>query len=303
MEAETRKKKNAYLILHLCVFIWGFTAILGKLISLKAIVLVWYRMGITSLSLLVLPALYKGLKIIPKKEFLMICGIGCIVAAHWITFYDSIKKSNVSVALTSFATVSFFTALVEPFILKRKHNSYEFLLSLLVIPAMFLIFRFTSGMQAGIILGILSAFLAALFSILNKIMVSKYDPISITFIELCAGFLVIALLLPASLNIKNTVTFIPHGNDILYLFLLSVFCTSIPFILSLKSLRYMSAFTSNLTINLEPIYGILLASFIWQDYKELTFEFYCGAAIIIFAVFLNPILAKYLRPQSDSYKY
>ncbi|MBC8172432.1 MAG: EamA family transporter, partial [Chitinophagales bacterium] len=170
----TAEQKRAYLILHICVFIWGFTAILGNVISLKETILVWYRMGITAASLLFLPALWKNIKNIPRKEILKIAGIGIIVMFHWIAFYGSIQYANVSVSLTCLATITLFTSFIEPLFFKSKIKYWEVISGAFIIPGIYIIFYFTGEFQTGIILGLLSALFAALFSVLNKKMIAKH---------------------------------------------------------------------------------------------------------------------------------
>ncbi|MBC8047045.1 MAG: EamA family transporter [Fimbriimonadaceae bacterium] len=291
-------QKRAYLILHICVFIWGFTAILGNLISLQETVLVWYRMGITSVSLLFIPALWSNIKNVPKKEILKIAGIGVLVALHWITFYGAIKYSVVSVALTALATTSFFTSFIEPLFMKTKIKFWEVLSGAAIIPAIYLIFYFTGEYKIGFILGLLSALLAAIFSVLNKKMIAKHHAVPITFIELSCGFIFLCVSMPVYFQIFEDVTLLPTQKDWFYLCILSVLCTTIPFILSLNSLRHLSAFTSNITINLEPVYGILLASAIFKDHKNLHTGFYFGAGIILLIVFLNPLINKYFNKRN-----
>lgn len=290
-----QKQKEAYFILHICVFIWGFTAILGNLIILSETVLVWYRMGITSLCLLFIPALWNNLGNIPRRQMMQIAGIGFLVALHWITFYGAIKYSVVSVALTCLATITFFTSIIEPLFYRKKMRPLDVISGFAIIPAIYLIFYFSGRYGTGICLGLCSAFFAALFSVLNKKMVARYEAVSITFIELGSGFLCISLFLPFYVMIFDHVTLLPSQNDLIYLLILSIFCTCVPFILSLNCLKYLSAFTSNLTINLEPVYGIIMACFIFHDYRELNAGFYCGAVIILFIVFMNPVLNRYFE--------
>lgn len=280
-------QRKAYYILHLCVFIWGFTAILGNLISLKETVLVWYRMGITAVSLLVLPDLWRNLKGFTKQQLLKIAGVGVIVAFHWITFYGAIKYANVSVALTCMATVSLFTAFTEPLFFRVKINRKEVLMGAAIIPAMYLIFYFTGQYITGLILGIISAFLAALFSVINRKLVTEHEPLSITFLELSTGFIFLTIMMPLYLFMFPAAGLIPQWDDIWYLLILSIICTAVPFTLSLKSLRHLSAFTSNITINLEPVYGILLAMLFFEEYKQLNAGFYFGACVILLVVFVN----------------
>ncbi|HQU38237.1 MAG: DMT family transporter [Chitinophagales bacterium] len=285
--AVRTSEKQAMLLLHLCVFIWGFTAILGNLITLRETVLVWYRMGITSLSLLFLPAFWRGIRTIRKQDAWRIASVGIMVSVHWVTFYGAIKYANVSVALTCLATVSFFTSLLEPLFFKSRHRFTEILFGLAVIPALYMVFRFTGSYATGMIMGVFSAFLAAVFTILNKRLTVSYDPFSITFLELATGFVFLGLLMPVYLQWFPGTPLLPSGADIGYLLILSLVCTTLPFILSLISLRHISAFTANLTINLEPVYGILLAMLFFHEQDELQPGFYLGAGIILVIVFLH----------------
>lgn len=280
------------MILHFCVLIWGFTAILGNLIQLQETVLVWYRMGITSFSLLLLPAFWKGIRQIRLANALQVAAIGILVALHWITFYGAIKYSNVSVALTCLATVSFFTALVEPVFFRTKHNIRDILFGLAVIPGLYMVFYFTGQYYTGIVMGILSALLAAVFSVLNKKIANQYNPLSITFLELVSGFIFIGALLPLYFYFFPEAQFIPARSDIGYLLILSLVCTTLPFTLSLISLRHVSAFTANLTINLEPVYGILLAILFFREHEMLSPGFYIGSGLILAIVFLHSFLIR-----------
>lgn len=283
----TYEQRKAYYILHLCVFIWGFTAILGNLISLQETVLVWYRMGITAISLLILPDLWRNLKGFTYNQLIQIAGVGIIVAFHWITFYGAIKYANVSVALTCMAMVSLFTAFFEPFFFKTTIKKSEVLMGLAIIPAMYLIFYFNGQFITGLILGIISAFLAAVFSVINRKLVTRHEPLSITFLELGIGFVFLSLTMPIYLQLFPSTLLLPTRSDIIYLLLLSIVCTAVPFTLSLRSLRHLSAFTANITINLEPVYGILLAMLFFKEHKELNTGFYAGAILIIIVVFVN----------------
>lgn len=286
------EKRNAYLQLHVSVFLWGFTAILGKLIELREGPLVWYRMLFTCLSLMLLPSLWKRLKQVKRKDLLSLAGIGCLVCVHWLCFYGSIKFSNVSVALSCLATTSFMTSFLEPMFFRVKHKRYEIFLGLLIIPGIYLIFYFTKFYAVGIVLGLLAALLAAIFTTLNKKMVAKVDTTAITFTELGSGFLFLSMLMPFYLSFFPEATLHPAPNDWYYLLILSIGCTTLPYILSLNALKHLSAFASTLSVNLEPIYGIIMAIFFFQENKELSPGFYIGTLIILLAVFLHPFLHK-----------
>jgi drug/metabolite transporter (DMT)-like permease len=288
------ERKKAYLQLHLSVFLWGFTAILGKMIVLKEVPLVWYRMLFTCIMLLFFPSVWRNLKTVSRKNMWRLALIGCLVCLHWVCFYGSIKASNVSVALSCLATTSFMTSLIEPLFSRTKVKRNELFLGFIIIPAIYLIFYFTKLYVSGIILGLFAALFAATFTTLNKTMVDRQDPMSITFIELSSGLVFLTILMPFYFKIFPAVTMVPVFNDWIYLFVLASLCTVLPFIMSLKALKHLTAFSSVLTVNLEPVYGIILAIFFFQENKALDPRFYIGTGIILGAVFLHPFLQKRL---------
>jgi len=282
--------QKAYLQLHIAVLLYGFTAILGDLIQLSALVLVWWRVFITSISLLFLIQFGRKIKELPRALILKYMGIGILVGIHWICFFGAIKYSNASITLVCLATTSFFTAFLEPMVLKQKIKSYEILLGLLIIPGMMLVVNNTDiSMQLGIWIGLLSAFLASLFSSLNKKLVDDADPMSITFLELGSAWLFISLILPFFF-MNNEVAFMPSGSDWLYLIVLSLLCTTFAYVISLDAIRHISAFAATLTFNLEPVYGIILAWLILKENEELNMGFYIGCAMILAAVFSYPFV-------------
>lgn len=285
------KKKNIALFkLHLAVVIFGFTAIFGKLITLDEGPLVWYRMLIASIGLLFLPRLWKGLREINKRDAIKVALTGGIVALHWVTFFGSIKLSNVSVALCMMATSSLFTSILEPLILKKDFSLKEVLLGLMVLPGIFIIFQISYGYVLGMAVGVLSAFLAALFGSINKTFADKVRPVTVSFLELSTGFLILSLLMPLYLYWKPEATLaITQMSDFWWLLVLGIVCTSFAFLLILDVLKEVSAFTTALAINLEPIYGIVLAIFILNENKDLSINFYLGATLIIGAVLLNGV--------------
>lgn len=292
--------RKAYIQLHIAVVLFGFTAILGKLISLPEISLVWWRLFITCASIIVIPGVLKVVRQLNRKQLLRLSGIGVIVACHWVTFYGSIKFANVSVALSCFATTSFFTSILEPIIRKQPFKVYELMLGLVVIPGMFLIFTF-GGMNyvTGISMGLISALLASLFSVLNKQIVNTIDPLPITLVELGAGMLFLTPLVPFYLDWLGSTAFLPTKMDILYLLILALLCTTLAYVLSLKALQKLSAFANTLTINLEPIYGIVLSWFFFQEHKEMSIGFYLGSFLIILAVFAHPFLRNYFESRKS----
>lgn len=291
------KVKQAYLELHIAVLLFGFTAILGDLISLSAIVLVWWRVFITCISLLFLIRFGKNLVKIPFRLVWQYMAIGCIVAIHWLCFFGAVKYSNASICLVCMSTTSFFAAVLEPILLKKSFQWIDLGLGLIIIPAMALIVSTTElEMKMGIWIGLLSALLAAVFSIWNKkLMEEEINPMEITFIELGSGWLFLSLLMPIYLLSAENVPFWPTTSDWGYLIVLALLCTTLAYVLSLRALKYISAFASALTVNLEPVYGIILAWLILNENEELNTTFYIGGAVIVLAVLSYPILTRRLR--------
>jgi len=275
--------------LHFIVVILGFTAILGRLISLDATDMVWYRMLMAFAAL----GIYVYFKKIPyryhPKILLQMTGVGVIIALHWITFFYSIKVSNVSVALGCFASTTFFTAVLEPLIYRRKANKYELLLGLIIILGLYLIFRFEFKYRIGIISSLTSAFLAGLFTVLNKKLTSKHHPVSISFYEMGSGFLAISVYFLLSGKFQGNFP-IPTTMDWIWLLILSIVCTAYAFVVSVEVMKTLSAYTVVLAFNMEPVYAILLASWIFGSSEFMSPGFYIGAMIIITAVFLYPTL-------------
>lgn len=283
--------KVAYIKLHIAVLLFGLTAILGAKIQLAAVELVWWRVLITSVSLLFLIQFGAQLKLIPRKYIFQFLGIGIIIALHWICFFGAIKLSNASITLVCMATQSFFTALTEPLVLKERIKGYELMLGLMMIPGMLLVVNGVSqGMLLGIGVGLLSAFFGALFTSFNKKLVHVSDSKNITFLELTSAWVFITLLLPFFRNTE--IPFLPQGNDWWYLIVLALLCTTLAFVLALQALEYISAFASNLIVNLEPVYGIILAVFLLKENKDLSLSFYAGVVVILSAIFLYPFLKK-----------
>jgi len=286
-------QQRAYRDLHIAVFLYGITAILGDLIQLSALTLVWWRVLITSLSL-VFFIKWQSLIKMPRQLLLKYIGIGVLVAIHWLTFYGAVKLANASITLVCMATTSFFTSLLEPLIIGRKVRFYEMLLGLFIIPGMILVVNNTEfSMLTGVWVGLASALFASLFSIFNKKLIGEADEMSITLIEMSSAWVFLGIvLLFVTLNTTEPLAFFPSATDWIYLLVLSLLCTTFAYVLSLRALHHLSAFASNLTINLEPVYGIVLAFFILNDAEELTMGFYLGGLIIIGSVFSYPFLRK-----------
>lgn len=286
--------KRAYLELHIAVILYGFTAILGDLIDLPALLIVWWRVLLASFSFFVLIKNKKAISKMPRKLVLSYMGIGVLVGLHWICFYGSIKLANASVALVCMATTSLFTSFFEPFIMKKKLAPLEIFLGLLVIPAMMLIVNnLRADMIIGVWVGLLSAALAAMFASLNKKYIEESDPITISFLELGAAWLFLSIIMPFFFSHNPAASFWPPTVlDWIYMLVLVLLCTTLAYLLSLKVLKYISAFASNLVINLEPVYGIVLAIVILQEHKELNGNFYLGVLMILSIVLAYPILKK-----------
>ena len=285
--------KKAFLQLHLAVFFAGFTGILGRLITLNEGLLVWYRLLISAATMWVLFLLMKRIQKIPSIEILKIAGVGFIAAMHWVTFYGSIKSANsVSVGLVCFSSVGFFTALLEPLIFKKRIDVVELLLGIVVMIGIYIIFRFDARYQTGIIIGIISAILGSLFPIYNKLLLQRVNVETLLSYELTGGFLVLTALLPIYLNYFPTQQFLPGWSNFLWLLVLSWICSVWAFQLSANALKKLSAFTVNLTYNLEPVYGILLAFMVYRENKELSRWFYIGFSLIGFALIIHVLMLR-----------
>jgi drug/metabolite transporter (DMT)-like permease len=279
-----------YLHLHFLVFIAGFTAILGEVISIGSIALVWHRMFI-ALLLTFLFLIYKGYNlIINKKNLLRFSIAGIIIALHWITFFEAIEQSNISITLAMFSTGAFFASLLEPIFFKRKVRPVEIILGFLVICGVFIILNANINSFIGVVLGITSALLASLFSVLNGKLVQKNNPVVISFYEFLSGVIFILLYLIFSGNLAELTITSLISYDYLYIFILGSICTAYAFIASVHILKYLSPYTLVLTYNLEPVYGILLAIFIFPETEKMEFSFYVGTLIILSTIIINSIL-------------
>ncbi len=293
-------KRKAYFYIHFSVLLYGFTAIIGDLITLKAVNLVWWRVFIASICLWILIGFGKTLKPLPQKTILKFLSIGAIVGIHWITFFGSIKLANASIALVCMATTALFTSLLEPAILKKKLSWVDLSVGLVIIPAMsFIAISIDLSYRTGLIVGLISAFLAALFSVLNKKWIKDTDAQTITFLEMLGAWICVSLILPFTFSATDS--FLPAGaQDWVLIGILAMGCTVLAYVLTLRALEFLSAFTVNLTINLEPVYGIILAAVILKEHEQLNTRFYLGCSIIILAVFLYPTLKSRLKKASKS---
>lgn len=279
-----------YLHLHLLVFIAGFTAILGELISIGSVPLVWFRMIIAMVLMFAYIKLIRVDLSISPGLLLKFFLAGLIIALHWITFFESIKQANISIALAMFASGAFFTAFIEPIFFKRKLIWYEIVFGIVVALGVWLITKSEFRYINGIILGILSALFSSLFAVINGKFVEKYRASYISFYEFIGGILGITIYLALTGVKFNSDFFNLSGSDWLYLFLLGSVCTAYAFIAAVYVMRYISPYTVVLTYNLEPIYGIILALILFPQKEKMSLDFYIGASLIIATVLTNGMI-------------
>ncbi|WP_413512810.1 DMT family transporter [Myroides odoratus] len=277
------------LLLHLIVFVWGFTAILGNLITLEALPLVWYRIVIAVVTLLLLFAFKRQTLKESKSNITKFLAAGIIIALHWLTFFWAIKVSNVSVTLACLSTGAFFTSILEPIFYKRKVIAYEVFFGFIVVCALGLIFSVSTDYVEGIMLALSAACLSAVFSIINGKLAQHSSASRITFYEMVGGLLILSLYLLVSGGFTAEF-FTITTQDWIWLLVLGTFCTAFAFIGSVYVMKFITPFTVMLTINLEPVYGILLAILIFKDSEKMSPEFYVGALLILSTVVLNAIV-------------
>jgi drug/metabolite transporter (DMT)-like permease len=287
---------KSYLHLHLIVFIWGFTAILGALISLDALPLVWFRM-IFAVGFISIYVYFKKISLkISTKTFIQFVFAGLIIALHWFTFFHAIKISNISITLACLSTGAFFVSLLEPILYGKKIVFYEVFFGLLVVAGLYIIFDVEANYFWGMLTALTSAFLSALFAIINSKFIKTHDATVISFYELSGGVVFFTFLLLVSHSFSSDF-FMLSPKDFMYLMVLSSVCTAYAFIASTSVMKFLSPYTVMLTINLEPIYGIILAVLIFEEKEEMCFEFYIGAFVILFTVLMNAVL-KYRKKLS-----
>jgi drug/metabolite transporter (DMT)-like permease len=290
---------RARLQIHFCVLLWGFTAILGKLITLPALPLVWWRMLLVAAALLLMPQVWRGLRAMPARLRWAYAGIGVLVSLHWLTFYAAIKLSNASIGATCIALGPVFLALVEPWIARRRFDPRELLIGIAVVPGVAMVVGgVPAGMRIGIAVGACSALLVAFFSAFNKRLVEHGDPLTVTCLELGTGTLFLGLLAPL-LPHAGAAFPLPGWHDAWLLLALSFGCTLLPFALALVALRQLSAFGIQMVTNLEPVYAIVLAIVLLGEQHELGLAFYLGVAVILAAVFIHPLLHRRNQPTAQ----
>jgi len=292
--------KRAFAQIHLAVLLWGFTGILGKAISLTAPVLVWYRMLITAVILaIIITRRSEWIKII-RKDMIRIVGIGMMYAVHWVAFYASIKYANASIAMVCLATASVFTALLDPLVNKGKFNFVEIFLSFIAVTGVYCIYALQphlsgseNGMvnfKFGLILGVIASIISAIFTVLNKPLAEKYPARTLVFYEMTTGFSFLCLIAPYYIYTHPTEVLLPQGMDYYWIFLLSYCCTVWGQSLAMSALKKLSAFTITLSVNLEPVYGIILAFLIFKENKQLGYGFYVGMAFIFMSLVMQVII-------------
>lgn len=282
--------KKAFIQLHLSVFLAGFTGVLGKLITLNEAWLVWWRLLITSATMWILFSFTKKLQKVTFKQVVQLSGIGLLAAMHWVTFYGSIKTANVSVALICFSSVGFFTSLAEPLLDKKPVDLKEVLLGLLVIAGISIIFHFDARYKTGIILGICCALFLAFVMVLLRRFLKILNSETVLTYQLTGGFLILTALIPIYEHYFPSAVLLPGWKNFGWLLFLSWVCSVWAFTLTGNALRKLSAYTVNLSFNLEPLYGIVLAFFVFQENKELKYSFYGGAFLILLSVALHTLL-------------
>ena len=295
-------KTKSLIILHIIIFIWGFTGILGELIQINSIPLVFNRMIIAFLSLIIFEFFFLNNKKIPLKNKIYFFGTGILISIHWVLFFEAINIYNVSLAVTCLSTTAFFTSIIDPIFKKKKIKKHEILLSFFVIIGILVIFTYPEEndlklREKAIILSIFSAMFASIFTSLNSIFIEKKNSsFQITKYEMLGGsiFTFLYLIFKKQVNID----LIPKGNDIIYMFILAVICTSLAYLISVEIMKKIKPFTMNISVNLEPIYAMILAIIIFKDQEVMSTGFYLGALIIIVSIFLNSIFKKHINKKS-----
>jgi len=282
-------QRNSLLVMHLIVIILGLTGILGKLIEASSTILVWYRMMIAFVALGLYLLFQKRLFKIQKGFIWKLLGVGSIVAAHWLFFFESIKVSNVSVAVVCLATSSLFSALIEPFVFKRKISAYELVFGIVVIAALAFALQADVSYFWGYMYGVIAAFLATLFTIFNALYINKVEASKITLIEMLGGWVAMSLYIGLFTNTSLS-DFSISQQDTIYLLALGIVCTAFAFVVSVEVMKSLSPYSVIMAVNLEPIYSIILALILFGESEKMTSSFYIGGSVIILTVFLDGYL-------------
>jgi drug/metabolite transporter (DMT)-like permease len=279
-------RTRALAILHLTVFIWGFTGILGNEISLDADRLVWWRTFVAAIAMAIWALLAKKSLVASTRELVAYAGVGVLTAAHWICFFGSIKASNVSTALAVVSTTSFFVALVAPFIRKAKFEWIELVLGVIVVIGLTIIFNFEPDKTWGIILSLCAALLAATFSSINSVLVKSYPPTRIAFYEMLFGMIAVSVYLVFTGRME-TEMFSLNTRDLGLILVLGIVATAFAYIVSIDVMKVLSPFTCALTINLEPLYTIVFALLMYGEKEYMSPQFYLGSILILSTLFID----------------
>ncbi len=291
MKSNQHAPSSAYLMLHIAVFLFGFTAILGTVISVSGTVLVWYRLMITLVTLLFFPGMLTNLRKTSRKELLKLLGIGVLLILHWVTFYEAIKFANASITLSVLASASFFTSLIEPIFFRKKISLTEAILGLVVVFGFLFIFGFSAGKYlTGMLIALFSAVVVALVGVLNKVVVSRHENSVMMFVQFFGGWVFLTVLMPFYHLALPEQSLIPTWTDMGYILILAGVCTTFAYTLWIRSLHHLTAFTASLAVNLEPVYGMAMAAFFFKEYKDLSLGFYAGTLIILATVAAHPLL-------------
>lgn len=291
------KYKN-HITLHFIVFLYGFTAILGKLITIDALPIVFYRMFLASLALFFFLKFRKTSFVLPFKSLLKVIGVGFIVGLHWVCFFHAVKISNVSVTLGCMAATTLMTSFIEPLITRRRIFWLEVLIGFIIIIGLYLIFQFETRYTMGIIVALIAAFTAGTFTVFNKSLIAKYNANVISFYEMLAGFFGVGIYMFITQDI--TYEYLAFNKyDLVWVIILGVICTAYAFAATIEVMKELSAYFVVLSINMEPVYGIILAFFIFGDSEKMTIGFYLGTLIILAAVFAYPFLSNYLKKRKQ----
>lgn len=283
-----------YLKLHFIVFLWGFSAILGKLVTIPAVELVWYRSIFAAMGMGVVIYFSRGTFNVTKGDLWKMFAIGAIVSLHWIAFFGSARVANVSVSLVGFATNSLWAALLEPWFNKSRIKKYELLLGLVVLSGLYIIFSFDFQYKLGLLLGIFAGFTSALFSVFNSAMVKRNSARAITFYEMIGVIIVTAFFLPLAevAGVDLRLPALPSGMDLLYIAILAVVCSVYAYTVAVDLMKRISVFVIQLSLNLEPVYGIIMAVIIFGEEEKMNLNFYIGTLVILAAVIAYPLLKR-----------
>jgi drug/metabolite transporter (DMT)-like permease len=286
-----QRVNSHFLLLHVVVFIWGISPVLGRYITAGAFQLVWFRIVITVAGIYLYAKFRRKNLHLERREMMRLAGIGVIIMLHWLCFYQAIKVSNISVTMVSFSTGTLFSSLIEPFFFRRRIRVYEVLIGIVIILAIALIFAIETHFWAGILLGIAAAFTSSLFGVFNGIMTRRIDPAVISFYEIGSALIALTIVLAAG-GMFNAAFFELDHASVVGISTLALGCTVFPFIASVNLARHISPYTIVLTVNLETVYGIVWAVLLYNENREMSASFYLGVLIILGAIFLNSYLRR-----------